>query len=251
MFFIDSHCHLHLTKNEKKKKIIKRSYKNYIKFILSVSLNIDDYKIMLIKLNNFSNILFSCGVHPLYLKKKINLNKIKKISLHNKVIAIGETGLDYKEKPFKIMQKYLFRYHIRLAKKINKPLIVHTRNAFYDTINILKEENAETCKGILHCFTGNIQDAKKLLDIGFLISFSGIITYLNKNKIKKIIKFVPLDKILLETDTPFLTPRKIKKNINKPYNLIYIAKIIADIKKITLTKLSKITKKNFYCLFKI
>lgn len=206
---------------------------------------------MLTKINNFSNILFSCGIHPLYLKKKTNLNKIKKLSLNNKVIAIGETGLDYKNKPFKIMQKYLFRYNIRLAKKINKPLIVHTRNSFYDTINILKEENAEKCKGILHCFTGNIKDAKKVLDIEFFISFSGIITYLNKNKIEKLIKFIPLNKILLETDTPFLTPKKIKKKTNKPYNLIYIAKIIADIKKITLTELSKITKKNFYYLFKI
>ncbi|AZP36406.1 putative deoxyribonuclease YcfH [Candidatus Annandia adelgestsuga] len=251
MFFIDSHCHLNLIKNIKKKIIIKKSLKNYINFILSISLDINDYKKMFKKFKYYNNILFSCGIHPLYLNKNINLRKFKKLSLNNKVIAIGETGLDYKNLTFKPIQKYLFRYHIRLAKKINKPLIVHNRNSFNDIVRILKEENAQKCKGVLHCFTGSKKKAKILLDMKFYISFSGIITYLNKEKIKEIINFIPLNKILLETDSPFLSPIPFKNKQNQPSNLIYIAKIIADIKKITLTKLSEITNKNFCNLFKI
>ncbi|WP_367681681.1 TatD family hydrolase [Buchnera aphidicola] len=198
--------------------------------------------------------LFSCGIHPLYLDKnnKINLKFLKKLAQENDVIALGETGLDYYyQKKNKKEQKYVFRKHIQTSIKLNKPLIVHTRESIDDTLSILKETESKTCKGIIHSFTGNISSAKKILDMGFYISFSGIITFKNADEIRKTAKYIPLDRLLIETDSPYLTPVPKRGKENQPSYLKYIADYIVKLRKINMEYFTEITQKNFYKLFQL
>ncbi|HET9678836.1 MAG TPA: YchF/TatD family DNA exonuclease [Buchnera sp. (in: enterobacteria)] len=204
------------------------------------------------KFNKKKNVFYSCGIHPLYVKK----NKNDFLSLENfsnikKVIAIGETGLDYFHSKENIKyQQESFRKHIQIAKKIKKPIIVHSRSSIQDTIKILKEEKANDCRGILHSFSEkNIIYAKKLLDLGFYISFSGIITFNKTDELKKVLRYIPFESILIETDSPYLSPVPNRGKENQPSYLPYIAKQVAKIKKIDFENLVNITKKNFYELF--
>ncbi|AHG60033.1 TatD family hydrolase [Buchnera aphidicola] len=264
MFLIDSHCHfdrlnydlLHTNIED----VLKKSFNNDVKKFLTVSTSINNfYKINQLCKKNIS-ILYSCGVHPLNCQKEIiNFNtiekiteKIEKLSSIPRVIAIGETGLDYHySSENKNIQKKFFRKHIRTAIKLKKPIIVHSRNAMDDTIQILKEENAEICTGILHSFNDNYHSVSKLLDIGFYISFSGIITFKNSIELRSIIKKIPLERLLIETDSPYLTPVPYRGQENQPAYLLEIAKTISILKKINIEKISQMTTDNFHRLFNL
>ncbi|WP_367675081.1 TatD family hydrolase [Buchnera aphidicola] len=191
-------------------------------------------------------------MHPLYVKKvETDSLNLEKFSKKKKVIAIGETGLDYFYNKTNIeFQKKSFRNHIQIAKKTKKPIIVHSRSSIQDTIKILKEEKANDCRGILHSFSEKkIKYAKQLLDLGFYISFSGIITFNKTDEIKKVLNYIPFESILLETDSPYLSPFPNRGKENQPAYLPYIAKRVAKIKKIKFENLINITTKNFYELF--
>lgn len=264
MFLIDSHCHIDrlnynfLHKNVK--DVLKKSFDNHVKKFLTVSTSINNfYKITKLCQKNIS-ILYSCGVHPLNCEKeliKFNnieniIKKIEQLSSIKHVIALGETGLDYYySSNNKNIQKKIFREHIRTAIKLKKPIIVHSRNAIDDTIKILQEENAENCMGILHSFTGNDNSAYKLLDMGFYISFSGMITFKNSTELHSVIKKIPLERLLIETDSPYLSPVPYRGQENQPAYLLEIAKIISILKKINIEKCAKITTNNFYRLFNL
>ncbi len=255
IFLIDSHCHLNMLNYKHIHKdifdVINKAKKCGVKLILSVSTNLTDSNIISIT-NSCKNILFSCGIHPLNLINKINLDELYYLSSLKKVVAIGETGLDYLSNlANKQMQQQGFRTHIQIGVKYNKPIIVHTRNSYQDTLGILKEEQANKCGGIIHCFTGNKTFAKKFLDLGFYLSFSGIITFSNAKNLIEIIKYVPLDRILLETDSPFLTPVPYRGTENQPAYLKYIAQFVANFLHINLEKIAEITTTNFEKLFKI
>lgn len=257
MYLIDSHCHLNILQEKKQKNIkniLKKAYSYHIKIFLTVAISISDYKKSFSLFKDYPNILYSCGIHPLHnniLKKHIlQLQEIIKKQKH--VIALGETGLDfYKPSLNKKLQIKVFQEHIRLSIKHKKPIIIHTRNSEIEIIDILSQKQFQQCKGVIHSFTGDINFAKKILDLGFYISLSGIITFKNASYLKSIIQFIPLNKLLIETDAPYLSPEPKRGKYNTPAYLLYIAKYIAKIKKINLFYLSKIIKNNFNNLFHI
>ncbi|BAC24242.1 ycfH [Wigglesworthia glossinidia endosymbiont of Glossina brevipalpis] len=255
MFLIDSHCHLDLLIDNNKSKnniddVICNAEKKNVKLILSVCISIDGFFSMKKTLNNRKNVLMSCGVHPLYIDEKYNFNVLKNLSDKNYVVAIGETGLDFSHGKKNIyIQKKVFIDHINISKKLKKPIIVHTRNSAKESFKILKEKNIYQSGCIIHCFTEDKNIAKMFLDIGCYISFSGIVTFNNAELIRESVKYVPLDRILIETDSPYLTPVPYRGKKNQPSYLFFIAKCISKIKKINLEQFSKITSNNFKNLF--
>ncbi|WP_343187618.1 TatD family hydrolase [Buchnera aphidicola (Periphyllus koelreuteriae)] len=256
MFLIDSHCHLDKLNFNKNKlsKILKKAYSNKVKIILSISISLNNFKkIKKLLKNNKYKIFYSCGIHPLHIKNKKNIfKKLYKYSKNEKVIAIGETGLDYFYSKNNILeQKYFFSKHIELSKKLNKPIIIHSRNSGKDIIKILKKNESHKLKGILHSFNDNLKIALQLLDMNFYISFSGMITFKNSKALQSIIKNIPLNRLLLETDSPYLTPEPYRGKENQPSYIYYIAKYISNLLKIDIEELSYITKKNFFKLFKL
>ncbi|AYN24714.1 TatD family hydrolase [Buchnera aphidicola] len=257
MLLIDSHCHIdqlnHNSLHENIEKILKKAYENHVKKFLTVATSIDNFYKIKKLLDKYSSIFYSCGIHPLFCQKEIkNLNELKKLSNSKRVLALGETGLDYYySSETKNLQQEFFREHIRIAIELNKPIIVHSRNAIKDTIKILREENAEKCGGILHSFTENEKSAFQLLDMGFYISFSGIITFKKSIELRNTLKKIPLKKLLIETDSPYLSPTPYRGKENQPAYLLSIAKKVAFIKEISLEELAKITTNNFFTLFNL
>ncbi|WII23873.1 TatD family hydrolase [Buchnera aphidicola] len=165
---------------------------------------------------------------------------------------MGETGLDYfyKKEESNLQIKSLYQ-HISISKSLEKPLIIHSRNSGKDILKILKSEKKGFLKGIFHSFNDNYEIAKKILDLGFYISISGMITFKNSIQLRSVLKKIPLNRLLLETDSPYLTPVPHRGKKNKPSYIEYIAKCVSDIKKVSLEKLIYITKKNFFKLFKL
>ncbi|WWP00187.1 MAG: YchF/TatD family DNA exonuclease [Candidatus Dasytiphilus stammeri] len=256
MFLVDSHCHLNQLKHLNIDDVLNKASEKNVKFILTVATTISEYVDMVKILGNKPQVAYSCGLHPLYVNQydiDIFCQELHYlVNSNNKVIALGETGLDYCYQSFnQEKQQNFFREHIKMACNLNKPLIVHTRCAKKDTINILYEEHAEICGGVLHCFTDDITMAKKLLDIGFYISFSGIVTFKNVSHLHEIVRYIPLDRILLETDSPYLAPVPYRGKENHPALLYEIAEVIATIKNISVEELAKFTTNNFSRLFRI
>ncbi len=199
------------------------------------------------------NLYASVGVHPEERDcSEPEISSLVRLAEHKRVLGIGETGLDYywqKDKPE--WQRKRFRTHIRAAKIARKPLIIHTREAEEDTLRILREEGAHEVGGVMHCFTGTQEVAKGALDLGFHISFSGIVTFKNANQIKEVTKMVPLDRILVETDAPYLAPVPFRGKVNEPAYVRYVAEEIAALKGVAFTEIERATTENFCKLFKI
>ncbi|MXP50997.1 YchF/TatD family DNA exonuclease [Pantoea sp. SoEX] len=257
MFIVDSHCHLNLLDYKKNHcnldDVIAKAFARDVKFMLAVATDLSDFHNMKKLVGQHKNIALSCGIHPLNKPELYNVDDIYSLVIDDpKVIALGETGLDYHYNEYnKINQQTSFRNHIRLGIALNKPIIVHMRNAFIDTLNILKEEKSEICGGVLHCFSENQLAASKLLDLGFYISFSGIVTF-NKNKnFDNIIRYVPLDRILVETDSPYLSPVPHRGQENQPAYTRDVAEYISIIKNIDIEELSETTTNNFKTLFHV
>jgi TatD DNase family protein len=192
------------------------------------------------------------GVHPDYEDiDEPTVEELIKLANHPKVIAIGETGLDY----FRLTgdlewQRTRFRNHIRAAIASGKPLIIHTRNAAEDTLRIMREENAQQVGGVMHCFTESLDVAMQAIALGFYISFSGIVTFKNAASIKEVAKAVPLDRILVETDSPYLAPIPYRGKINQPSYVKYVAEEIARLRNISLEEVTVASTENFFRLFK-
>lgn len=256
MFLIDSHCHLNRLNYQNIHKdvsdVLKKAQQKKVQMVLSVSTDLLDYHDMVRKVGYRNNVVFSCGVHPINLcdSKNFDRNELYNLASDQYVVAIGETGLDYYHCiTQKIIQKTAFRDHIMIAKNINKPLIVHSRNSIEDTIILLREEQADQCSGVLHCFNENIDAVRALLNINFYISFSGIVTFSSSEINKKVIQYTPIDRILLETDAPYLTPVPYRGKENQPAYVYEIAKYIAHIKSVTVEQLAFVTTANFHRLF--
>ncbi|XRX42802.1 MAG: TatD family hydrolase [Buchnera aphidicola (Eriosoma harunire)] len=255
MLLIDSHCHLdrlnYKTIHTNINDVLQKAYKNYVKIFLTISTSIDNFEYVSQLYKSHKNIFYSYGIHPLYLKNN-NILNLNTVLNNKKIIAIGETGLDYHSNDKKKNeQQKLFEKHINLSIKTNKPIIIHSRNAILDTIKILKNQHNYSCRGVLHSFCEDINYAKQLLDIGFYISFSGIITFKNADNIRTALKYIPIDCMLIETDSPYLTPIPYRGKENQPAFLYNIAKYISDYKKISLQTISEVTTKNFINLFGI
>ena len=250
--YIDSHCHINFPElNQKIDEVLKNMESNKISHALCVSVTLDKINEILDLTQKYSNIYASVGVHPDYEDiQEPDVDTLFKYSKNEKVVAIGETGLDYfRLKGDLSWQRDRFRTHIRAAIKSKLPLIIHTRNAQDDTISIMKEEGANSATGVMHCFTESYEMAKKAIDLGFYISFSGIVTFKNAETLRETVKKIPIENILIETDSPYLAPVPNRGKLNEPANVIYVAEKIAELKGIAVEKVAEITTNNFFTLF--
>ncbi|MAS00007.1 MAG: DNAase [Nitrosomonadales bacterium] len=250
--YIDSHCHINFPElHEKIHNVLDNMKENKISHALCVSVTLDKIEEILKLTKQHSNIYASVGVHPDYEDiTEPDIDTLFKYSQDKKVVAIGETGLDYfRLKGDLSWQRERFRTHIRAAIKSRLPLIIHTRNAREDTIKIMKEEDAKSATGVMHCFTESYEMARKAIDLGFYISFSGIITFKNADELRDTVKKIPIENILIETDSPYLAPVPKRGKLNEPSNVIYVAEKIAELKKIPIEKVAEITTSNFFDLF--
>ncbi|BBN81886.1 deoxyribonuclease [Pseudoalteromonas sp. A25] len=253
---VDSHCHLDRLDFEKLGQqlpaVLEAARAKQVEHFLCVSVTLDQFPSMLDAISEYDDVSASCGVHPLDQKDVLDKARLSALANHSKVVAIGETGLDYyySQDTHKVQQDS-FVGHIEVANELNKPLIIHTRDAKADTINLMKAHNAQNCGGVLHCFTEDWAMAKQALDLGFYISISGIVTFKNAVELKEVVKQIPLDRLLIETDSPYLAPVPHRGKTNQPAYVQDVAYYIANLKGITYKELAKSTTDNFYNLFSL
>lgn len=254
---VDSHCHLDrldLTHHENSlDKALDAAKQQGVSYFLCVCIDMENYQNVIGIADRYENVSASVGLHPTEIvEHEPTLEELIARGQHPKIIAVGETGLDYyRENTEQALQQERFRCHIRAAKALNKPLIVHSRSAREDTIRILQEENANEIGGVLHCFTEDWNMAEKAIALNFYISFSGIITFQNATSLKEVAKQVPIEKILIETDSPYLAPVPYRGKPNEPAYVRYVAEEIARLKNISFEEVAKKTTENFYKLFKL
>ena len=234
--FIDSHCHLDLLAQEEGgiDLAINNAKENGVDHILCISIDKSSCHQIIDIVNSNTYLSASIGIHPnIEQTENFTVEELVLLASHEKVIAIGETGLDYFRSEGDLSwQRERFRIHIEAAKELKKPLIVHTREARKDTMDILENENAESAGGIIHCFTENWETAKRALDIGFYISLSGIVTFKNARELQEVAKKLPLDRILIETDSPYLSPEPLRSKKNQPSHIIHTVNFLANLKNI-------------------
>lgn len=252
---VDSHCHLNMIDyaalGSDVNSVIEAAKKNGVQHMLCVGTILDDIPANLLLAEQFDQISISIGLHPNEsIEHEPSVEQLISLAAHPKVIAIGETGLDYYRSEGDLKWQHdRFRVHIQAAKELDKPLIIHTRQAREDTIQILTEENAHECKGVLHCFTEDWETAKQALDLGFYISFSGIVTFKNATELQEVAKKVPLDRLLIETDSPYLAPMPYRGKINQPAYVKQVAEFLAVLRDIPFEQIAEKTTQNFYHLF--
>lgn len=252
--FVDSHCHLDFPElAEHISDVLALMQSNAVTHALCVSVTLEDFPKVLALAETHANLFASVGVHPDYPDvREPSAAELVGLATHPRVVAIGETGLDY----YRIegdaeWQRERFRQHIRAARTCRKPLIIHTRSAANDTIQIMREEQAGEAGGVMHCFTETREVAEAALDLGFHISFSGIVTFKNAKALKEVAKFVPLEKMLIETDSPYLAPVPFRGKTNQPGLVKYVAEEIARLQGIAVDKVASVTSDNFFKLFNI
>jgi TatD DNase family protein len=224
---------------------------NQVGHALCISVTLKDFPQVLTLAETYPNFFASVGVHPDYEDEPpFTVDDLVNLANHPKVIAIGETGLDY----FRLTgdlewQRERFRTHIRAAIKSQKPLVIHTRSAAEDTLRIMREEKAQLVGGVLHCFTESLDVALEAIDLGFYISFSGIVTFKNAVMLKEVASHLPLDRILVETDSPYLAPIPYRGKINQPAYVKHVAEELSRIRNISLAEIMEATTANFFRLF--
>lgn len=257
MKIVDSHCHIdrvdfNALGLESFTDVINAAHKMDIAHLLCVCIDLENFPAVHELAINHEKVTCSVGVHPV---DEVDLEPtvadlVSRAKL-DKVVAIGETGLDYFHcKGDLTWQHERFRTHIRAAIEVNKPLIIHTRDAREDTIRILKEENADKVGGVLHCFTESLEMAEAGMELGFYVSFSGIVTFKNAKELQAVAKVIPADRILVETDAPYLTPTPYRGKPNQPAYVRHVAEYLADLREVPLETLAKQTTENFERLFK-
>ena len=250
---VDSHCHINFPElSENIQSLRLNMLEAQVGHALCVSVTLDKFPEVIDLAERFDNFYASVGVHPDYEDiEEPTVAQLVVLAHHPKIVAIGETGLDY----FRLTgnlewQRMRFRTHIRAAILSSKPLIIHTRNAAEDTLRIMKEEGANQVGGVMHCFTESLDVALAAIEMGFYISFSGIITFKNATQLKAVAQAIPLNKILVETDSPYLAPTPFRGKINQPAYVKYVAQEIANLRGISLDTVTQATTDNFFTLFK-
>lgn len=252
---VDSHCHLDcldLTKYDGDLEgALQTAKDNGVEHFLCVCIDLPNFPKVLQIAEAHPNIHCSVGVHPNHKDDPTpSVDELLRLAEHPKIVAIGETGLDYYYHAIdNEWQRERFRNHIRAANTCHKPLIIHTRDARDDTLAIMAEEKAQT--GVMHCFTETWEMARAALDMNFYISFSGIVTFKNATELKEVAKKVPMDRILIETDSPYLAPVPFRGKPNEPAYVRHVGEYLAELKGISFEELAHITTDNFYRLFQI
>jgi len=254
---IDSHCHLDYDPlNKDLKAVLYRANKVGVKFFLTICTTDESFEKIKIIINKNNNVFGSYGIHPHDTKNygTLTVNEIiKNANSNNKIIGIGETGLDfYYNNSDKNLQKTSFVKHIQASQETSKPLIVHSRNADKDMLDVLKSEKKnKDFKILMHCFTGNNKFANSLMDLDCFFSASGIITFKKSLELRETFKLIPDDRILIETDSPYLSPEPHRGKTNEPSFLVHVLKIMSEIKGLDEKDLAKTTTQNFKNLFNL
>lgn len=251
---IDSHCHLDYPDfADDRDAVIKRARAAGIGLMLTISCKITEADKIIAIAEAYDDVLCSVGIHPheAGTQSETSAAKLVELALHEKVVGIGETGLDYfYEHSPREAQKVNFRHHIEAARLSKLPLIVHARDADEDTADILEAEYKKgSYPGLIHCFTAGADLAKRVLDIGFYISISGIATFKSAQNLRDVIKTVPLDRLLVETDAPWLAPMPHRGKRNEPAFVKHTAALVAEVKGVSVEEIEKITTENFFRLF--
>ncbi|PWW15192.1 MULTISPECIES: TatD family hydrolase [Pseudidiomarina] len=254
--FIDSHCHLDKIDladfGGDFAQLIDTARAADVERMLCIGVTLEEFPAMAELVADYEDIYLSCGVHPLYVAKHpLQQHLLRDLAKHERVVAIGETGLDYYyDADSKKVQQESFAYHIELANELHKPLIIHTRDAREDTLSMLKEGGAERCGGVLHCFTESLEMAQRAIDeLGFYISISGIASFRSATELREVVQAIPLQHLLIETDSPWLAPVPHRGKQNHPALVADVAKCVADIKGCSLAEVAAVTKNNFFKLF--
>ena len=256
--FIDSHCHIDFPElSARLPEIFGKMRENQVSHALCVSVDLPDFPRVRALAEQYDNIFASVGVHPDYPDTpEPSVDELIRLADHPKIVAIGETGLDYYRLEGDLeWQRERFRTHIRASRATGKPLIIHTRSASEDTIRIMHEEGAGTDKGgaggVMHCFTETLEVAQAAMEMGFYISFSGIVTFKNAKDLQAVALAVPLERMLIETDSPYLAPVPHRGKMNEPGFVRHVAEFIATHKGVPIEQVARQTTENFFTLFKI
>jgi len=251
---IDSHCHLYYEPFiSNMQATLNDAKKNKIDFLLTISVDLNTALINIDLANSYPEIYCSVGIHP----NNVSKNKIENIEIikslytkSNKIIAVGEIGLDFYRNKNQEEQLVFFKKQIEIASELGLPIIIHTRDSENETLRIIKE-NYNKNKFLIHCFSGSLDFAKSLLDFGCFISLSGIVTFQNAHNVQEVAKYIPLDKLLIETDSPYLSPEPYRGKTNCPKNVFLVAKKIAEIKNTSIENISEHTSTNFFKFFNL
>jgi TatD DNase family protein len=251
----DTHAHLNAVQFEEDlNEVIDRALQEKVETIVVVGFDRETIPKAIELSERYDFIYAAVGWHPVDAIDMTDhdLDWLRELSSHPKVVALGEMGLDYHwDKSPKDVQKEVFRKQIALAKEVQLPIIIHNREATADIVQILKEENAKEVGGVMHCFSGSLEVAKQCMDMNFYISFGGPVTFKNAKKPKEVAAEIPLDRLLIETDCPYLTPHPFRGKRNEPSYVKYIAEKIAELKGLTFEEIAKITTRNGKKLFGI
>lgn len=249
---IDSHCHLDFDGlSNRLPEVLAAMEANDVAGCMTIGVTLEEAPQVLAIAEAHEYIFASVGVHPEYADhQEPDVETLCALAQHPKVLAIGETGLDYhwhKDRPE--WQRERFRVHIRAAKLLNKPLVIHTRESAEDTLAILKEEGADAVGGILHCFTESLAIAEAAIDLGFYISLSGIVSFKKADQVHEVARGIPLDRLLVETDSPYLAPVPFRGKPNEPAYVRHVAEAIADLRQIPYADVATASSRNFLNLF--
>jgi TatD DNase family protein len=249
---VDSHCHLdrpgladHLA------EVLEAMQRNDVGCAVCVGVTLEAFPNILALAETHECILATVGVHPETTGvREASVDELVRLAAHPKVVGIGETGLDYywhKDAPE--WQRERFRVHIRAAREAGKPIVVHNREATADTLRVLEEENASEAGGVLHCFTESWEVAQRALDLGFYISMSGVVTFKNAQTVKEVARRVPIERLLVETDSPYLAPTPFRGKRNQPAYVRHVAEEIAALREMPIEAVAAATTDNFFRLF--
>jgi TatD DNase family protein len=254
--FVDSHCHIDFPElSARMPELLAKMAENHVTHALCVSVDLPDFPRVLQLAEAYPHIYASVGVHPDYPDtEEPSVEQLVRLANHPKIVAIGETGLDYYRLEGDLeWQRERFRTHIRASRETRKPLIIHTRSASEDTIRIMLEEGAGTDKGgvagVMHCFTESQQVADAAMAQGFYISFSGIVTFKSAKDLQAVARAVPLERMLIETDSPYLAPVPYRGRMNEPGFVAHVAEFIAREKGVSVEEVGRRTTENFFKLF--
>ena len=253
--FVDSHCHLDRLDlsacNNDLQSVIDAATGKNVSRMLCVAIDLQNLPEMLETVNRFDNVYASAGVHPLHVSDGVpEVATLLGYATDANVIALGETGLDYYyQKDTVEQQRDSFVNHLKASAEARLPVIVHTRDAREDTISILRQHVDTDVAGVLHCFTENWEMARQAMDLNFMISFSGIITFRNAAELREVVRQVPMENLLIETDSPYLAPVPYRGKPNEPQYVVEVAQCVADIKGLRIEEVAEITSDNFDRMF--
>jgi TatD DNase family protein len=250
--FVDSHCHLDRLKHADTQldAIVEDAAAHKVEHMLCVAVSVKEFEAMRSRVSHYPNVSMSCGVHPLHQEDACDYGVLLEHAQRDDVIAVGETGLDYYySADTKSTQLQSFVDHINVANKVKKPLIIHTRNAQQDTLSLLNEHYEQDTGAVLHCFTESLEMAQAAIKMGIYISISGIVTFKSAAELQETVRQLPLDKLLIETDSPDMPLKGFQGQRNTPLQTMLVAKALAQLKGVSLEEVEKQSTDNYNKLF--